>query len=139
MREGAALPARADHDQHLPAAQLVAIERRRAVRLSAGRIDQRPRLLHRRPRPGPLRRLGLFESAARDHRVELRRTIRALQPCWPTSIADEQPPRAMIYGANGYTGRLIARHAVERGLKPLLAGRNHEAVTALAGELGCRS
>jgi short subunit dehydrogenase-like uncharacterized protein len=43
----------------------------------------------------------------------------------------------MIYGANGYTGRLIARHAVERGLKPVLAGRNRNAVAALAGELGC--
>lgn len=48
-----------------------------------------------------------------------------------------ESPRAMIYGANGYTGRLIARHAVERGLKPTLAGRNHEAITALAGELDC--
>ena len=46
-------------------------------------------------------------------------------------------PRAMIYGANGYTGRLIARHAVERGLKPTLAGRNTEAVSRLAEELGC--
>lgn len=46
-------------------------------------------------------------------------------------------PRAMIYGANGYTGRLIARHAVERGLKPTLAGRNHEAIRRLADELGC--
>ncbi|MEX2113745.1 MAG: saccharopine dehydrogenase NADP-binding domain-containing protein [Pirellulales bacterium] len=44
-------------------------------------------------------------------------------------------PRAMIYGANGYTGRLIARHAVERGLKPTLAGRNAEAVEKLAQEL----
>jgi short subunit dehydrogenase-like uncharacterized protein len=48
-----------------------------------------------------------------------------------------QPPRAMIYGVTGYTGRLIARHAVERGLKPLLAGRNHEAVAALADQLDC--
>jgi short subunit dehydrogenase-like uncharacterized protein len=48
-------------------------------------------------------------------------------------------PRAMIYGANGYTGRLIARLAVERGMKPTLAGRNHEAVAALAAELGCPS
>jgi short subunit dehydrogenase-like uncharacterized protein len=45
----------------------------------------------------------------------------------------------MIYGANGYTGRLIARHAVERGLKPVLAGRNHEAISKLASELGCPS
>ena len=48
-----------------------------------------------------------------------------------------QPPRAMIYGANGYTGRLIARHAVERGLRPALAGRNHAAIRELANELDC--
>lgn len=41
----------------------------------------------------------------------------------------------MIYGANGYTGRLIAREAVKRGLKPMLAGRNRDEVTALANEL----
>ncbi len=29
----------------------------------------------------------------------------------------------MIYGANGYTGRLIAVEAVHRGMKPVLAGR----------------
>ncbi|REK19016.1 MAG: saccharopine dehydrogenase [Planctomycetota bacterium] len=46
-------------------------------------------------------------------------------------------PRAMIYGANGYTGQLIARLAVERGMRPTLAGRNHEAIAALAGELDC--
>ncbi len=50
-----------------------------------------------------------------------------------------EPPRAMIYGANGYTGRLIARQAVKRGLKPTLAGRNHEAIKALAAELDCPS
>ena len=48
-----------------------------------------------------------------------------------------QPPRAMIYGANGYTGRLIARQALAHGLKPVLAGRNAESVTALARELDC--
>ena len=41
----------------------------------------------------------------------------------------------MIYGANGYTGRLIAREAVKRGHKPLLAGRNRDQVDALAKEL----
>ncbi len=45
----------------------------------------------------------------------------------------------VLYGANGYTGELIARAAVERGLQPLLAGRSREAVTRLAGELGCGS
>ena len=38
----------------------------------------------------------------------------------------------LIYGANGYTGELITRYAVERGLKPVLAGRNAIAVEALA-------
>ena len=30
----------------------------------------------------------------------------------------------LIYGATGYTGRRIAQAAVERGLRPILAGRN---------------
>ena len=38
----------------------------------------------------------------------------------------------LIYGANGYTGELVTRFAVERGMKPLLAGRNAIAVEALA-------
>jgi short subunit dehydrogenase-like uncharacterized protein len=40
--------------------------------------------------------------------------------------------RFLIYGANGYTGELITRYAVERGLKPILAGRNAIAIEALA-------
>lgn len=44
----------------------------------------------------------------------------------------------MIYGANGYTGRLIASEAASRGLQPVLAGRDEAAVRALAGELGLR-
>lgn len=42
----------------------------------------------------------------------------------------------MIYGANGYTGELIARAAKERGMKPVLAGRNPAKVQPLARELG---
>src|SRR3954451_22653173 len=45
----------------------------------------------------------------------------------------------LIYGANGYTGELIAREAVRRGQKPILAGRNAEKVAALANELGLES
>lgn len=45
----------------------------------------------------------------------------------------------MIYGANGYTGELIAREAVSRGERPLLAGRNEAAVSHLAAELGLES
>ena len=42
----------------------------------------------------------------------------------------------MIYGANGYTGRLCAERAVARGLAPILAGRRGDAVARLAAELG---
>jgi len=38
----------------------------------------------------------------------------------------------LIYGANGYTGELITRFAVERGMTPILAGRNAIAVEELA-------
>lgn len=46
----------------------------------------------------------------------------------------------MIYGANGFTGKLAAREAVRRGLKPVLAGRSKNSVAPLAEELGldCR-
>ena len=43
--------------------------------------------------------------------------------------------KLLIYGANGYTGKLIAREAAKRGLKPLLAGRNRDEIDALAAEL----
>ncbi len=47
----------------------------------------------------------------------------------------EKPPRWMIYGSTGYTGRLIAQEAVSRGLEPMLAGRRLAAVEALAARL----
>lgn len=42
----------------------------------------------------------------------------------------------MIYGANGYTGELIAREAVARGMRPVLAGRNRKAIESLGKALG---
>lgn len=42
----------------------------------------------------------------------------------------------MVYGANGYTGRLIAELAVQRGERPILAGRSHEKVEPIAAALG---
>lgn len=42
----------------------------------------------------------------------------------------------LIYGATGYTGRLIVREAVARGLRPILAGRSRDKLAALAGSLG---
>ena len=45
-------------------------------------------------------------------------------------------PGALIYGSNGYTGRLIVERALERGMRPVLAGRNTEAVRQQAVDLG---
>jgi short subunit dehydrogenase-like uncharacterized protein len=42
----------------------------------------------------------------------------------------------LIYGANGYTGELIAREAVRRGHRPILSGRSAEKIAPLARELG---
>jgi short subunit dehydrogenase-like uncharacterized protein len=42
----------------------------------------------------------------------------------------------LLYGANGYTGELIARLAVAHGHHPMLAGRRADAVCALSDELG---
>ena len=47
--------------------------------------------------------------------------------------------RLLIYGANGYTGELIARKAAAQGLAPILAGRSAAPVQALGRELGCES
>lgn len=41
----------------------------------------------------------------------------------------------LLYGATGYTGKLIAEEAVRRGMSPVLAGRNKEKVQALAESL----
>ena len=42
----------------------------------------------------------------------------------------------MIYGANGYTGRMMVAEAVQRGLHPVLAGRNSAELNALAAQYG---
>ena len=41
----------------------------------------------------------------------------------------------MIYGANGYTGRLVAAQARRHDLKPVLAGRRAGPIEKLAAEL----
>ncbi|MEZ5440676.1 MAG: saccharopine dehydrogenase NADP-binding domain-containing protein [Lysobacterales bacterium] len=45
-------------------------------------------------------------------------------------------PSWLLYGAYGYSGELIARQAVERGLRPVLGGRREGPVKALAESLG---
>jgi short subunit dehydrogenase-like uncharacterized protein len=43
--------------------------------------------------------------------------------------------RILIYGANGYTGELIAEAAARRGMKPVLGGRNRDALESLSQRL----
>ena len=65
-----------------------------------------------------LRRLGLRRTTTEHHFVS---------DAW------------LLYGANGYTGRLIAREAVRRGMRPILAGRDRRKIEPLADELKCES
>jgi short subunit dehydrogenase-like uncharacterized protein len=44
--------------------------------------------------------------------------------------------RIVLFGATGYTGRLTAQEFARRGVKPVLAARNAEALDALVSELG---
>src|SRR5215472_7622688 len=54
----------------------------------------------------------------------------------PTVGAPRMSPSFIIYGANGYTGSLIAERACERGLRPVIAGRNRDALEQLGARLG---
>jgi len=47
-------------------------------------------------------------------------------------------PSWLLYGANGYTGTIIARAAKSQGFEPILAGRDAKALAALAAELGLK-
>ena len=40
----------------------------------------------------------------------------------------------LIYGATGYTGRLLTEHALAQGLRPILAGRDPEKLRIVAAE-----
>jgi short subunit dehydrogenase-like uncharacterized protein len=42
----------------------------------------------------------------------------------------------VLFGATGYTGGLTAHELVRRGARPVLAGRNEDALAALSAELG---
>jgi short subunit dehydrogenase-like uncharacterized protein len=44
--------------------------------------------------------------------------------------------RIVVFGATGYTGRLVCESLVARGAEPVLAGRNAPALGALAQQLG---
>ena len=44
--------------------------------------------------------------------------------------------RIVVFGATGYTGRLVAERLLARGTRPVLAGRSEEKLRALAARLG---
>src|SRR3990172_8487556 len=48
----------------------------------------------------------------------------------------KQTKQFLIYGATGFTGKLTARAAKEKGLSPILAGRNETKLKAIAQQLG---
>src|SRR3954454_16734605 len=44
--------------------------------------------------------------------------------------------RIVLFGATGYTGRLVAESMLRRGVRPVLAARSAGSLAALASELG---
>jgi short subunit dehydrogenase-like uncharacterized protein len=46
------------------------------------------------------------------------------------------PPRIVVFGATGYTGRKTAEELVGRGQRPVLAGRSAERLATMAADLG---
>jgi short subunit dehydrogenase-like uncharacterized protein len=50
----------------------------------------------------------------------------------------KQTGQLLIYGATGFTGKLTACTAKDRGLTPILAGRNESKLKAVADKLGFR-
>lgn len=50
-------------------------------------------------------------------------------------MGDDRNQRWLLYGAYGYSGRLIAELAVRKGMRPVLAGRNIDKLEALAQAL----
>lgn len=47
------------------------------------------------------------------------------------------PAPWLLYGANGFTGKLIAAEAARRGMRPILAGREPKKIEPLGRELNC--
>jgi len=45
--------------------------------------------------------------------------------------------KLMVYGANGYSAQLIIEELIQRDIKPILAGRNSEAIKEVAAKFSC--
>ena len=46
-------------------------------------------------------------------------------------------PSVLIYGANGYSAKLITEELISRGIKPILSGRNESALKELSHKYDC--
>ena len=51
-------------------------------------------------------------------------------------MTNRNPHQWLIYGAYGYTGRLVAEEALRRGHRPVLAGRGGQELQAMADRMG---
>jgi short subunit dehydrogenase-like uncharacterized protein len=87
--------------------------------LHAGELQS----FHGGHRHGFLQTAGKFRGYARNGVVALAYNRR-------------MPNTFLLYGSYGYTGNLIAEHAVREGLRPLLAGRDETRLRAQAARLG---
>ena len=89
--------------------------------------------------PGVIERVFSRSLVAARLRPSPARWARELDMCAkPSGMVENDAAGAgrwLIYGANGYTGRLCAERAVTLGMRPTLAGRNEPEVRAVAEEL----
>lgn len=81
------------------------------------------------------RKNDLFGAALENIKQGKRFRVKPGTKC-RRNLSQYMPKTFLIYGANGYTGELVARFAAERGLQPILAGRNAEKVKEIAGAHG---
>src|SRR5215467_716130 len=70
-----------------------------------------------------------WRPPSRDDTTIAERSRDKMSPC-----ECSMPDPILIYGATGYTGRLIIRELQRRGIEPVLAGRNAVRLSVLAEE-----
>jgi len=70
---------------------------------------------------------GYFNGDQREEFIEI--------PVFQTIFSLMAANSFLLYGANGYTGELVARYADQYDLHPILAGRRKEAIEPLATKL----
>ena len=65
--------------------------------------------------------------------VDRRRGSARTTPRATPAVSLRPRPVLLVYGANGFTGRLIVEQCVRRGLRPVLAARRANSIAELAG------